>query len=128
MMLFAICAIREVSRSRAVYRGEQYDPDLGLYYLRARYYNPLTGRFLSRDPLNGKIADPRTLHKYLYAGGDPVNVLDPTGGGVLDTGFIDIDLVSEVIHPLVKLSCLLETTYAAVAKLTDVILRLGRSA
>ena len=32
-----------------LYRGEQYDP-LGLYYLRARYYNPLTGRFMSRDP------------------------------------------------------------------------------
>ena len=31
-------------------RGEQYDSDLGLYYLRARYYNPATGRFLSRDP------------------------------------------------------------------------------
>ena len=42
--------------SRAAFRrtgnrcGEQYDPDLGLYYLRARYYNPNTGRFLSRDP------------------------------------------------------------------------------
>jgi RHS repeat-associated protein len=33
-----------------LYRGEQYDPDLGLYYLRARFYNPLTGRFLSTDP------------------------------------------------------------------------------
>jgi RHS repeat-associated protein len=33
-----------------LYRGEQYDSDLGLYYLRARYYNPSTGRFLSRDP------------------------------------------------------------------------------
>jgi RHS repeat-associated protein len=32
-----------------LYRGEQYDPDLGLYYLRARYYNPVTGRFMSRD-------------------------------------------------------------------------------
>ncbi len=28
-----------------LYRGEQYDADLGLYYLRARYYNPATGRF-----------------------------------------------------------------------------------
>ena len=62
-----------------LYRGEQYDSDLGLYYLRARYYNPLTGRFLSRDPLNGNAIDPASLHKYLYAGGDPVNALDPTG-------------------------------------------------
>ena len=32
-----------------LYRGEQYDSDLGLYYLRARYFNPLTGRFLTKD-------------------------------------------------------------------------------
>ncbi len=57
----------------------QYDSDLGFYYLRARYYNPLTGRFMSRDPENGEIKVPATLHKYLYAGGDPVNATDPTG-------------------------------------------------
>jgi RHS repeat-associated protein len=62
-----------------LYRGEQYDPDLGLYYLRARYYNPATGRFMSRDPLDGQAKDPASLHKYLYAGGDPINLLDPTG-------------------------------------------------
>jgi RHS repeat-associated protein len=62
-----------------LYRGEQYDPDLQLYYLRARYFNPLTGRFLSRDPAEGKVMDPRTLHKYLYAGGNPVNATDATG-------------------------------------------------
>ena len=62
-----------------LYRAEQYDPDLGLYYLRARYYNPATGRFLSRDPLDGNPTDPATLHKYLYANGDPVNGWDPTG-------------------------------------------------
>jgi RHS repeat-associated protein len=62
-----------------LYRGEQYDSDLGLYYLRARYYNPLTGRFMSRDPEDGNRLNPTTLHKYLYAGGDPVNRLDPTG-------------------------------------------------
>src|ERR1700692_4811433 len=37
-----------------LYRGEQYDSDLGFYYLRARYYNPLTGRLLSADPLAGE--------------------------------------------------------------------------
>ena len=46
-----------------LYRGEQYDPDLNLYYLRARYFNPLTGRFLTRDPDIGKIRTPATLHK-----------------------------------------------------------------
>jgi RHS repeat-associated protein len=77
-----------------LYRGEQYDPDLGLYYLRARYYNPLTGRFLSRDPEDGKALDPRSLHKYLYADGDPVNGMDPRGRGDLVEGVeIDFDLV-----------------------------------
>lgn len=51
------------------YRSEQFDSDLGLYYLRARYYNPLTGRFMGRDPLDGSTFDPASLHKYLYAGG-----------------------------------------------------------
>jgi RHS repeat-associated protein len=66
-----------------LYRGEQFDPDLGLYYLRARYYNPATGRFMSRDPLDGQLKDPRSLHKYLYADGDPVNGIDPMGREVL---------------------------------------------
>ena len=67
-----------------LYRGEQYDSDLGLYYLRARYYNPSTGRFFSRDPEDGKANDPASLHKYLYAGGEPVNAMDPTGQNILD--------------------------------------------
>jgi RHS repeat-associated protein len=62
-----------------MYRGEQYDSDLGLYYLRARYYNPLTGRFVSRDPGSGELTNPETLHKYLYADAEPVNGIDPTG-------------------------------------------------
>jgi RHS repeat-associated protein len=71
--------------------AEQYDSDLSLYYLRARYYNPLTGRFMSRDPnepqlidANGTPIDPKTLHKYLYANGDPVNRIDPKGKDAFD--------------------------------------------
>jgi RHS repeat-associated protein len=45
----------------------------------ARYYNPSTGRFLSRDPEEGHISIPVTLHKYLYASGNPVNRLDRSG-------------------------------------------------
>jgi RHS repeat-associated protein len=71
------------------YSGEQYDSDLSLYYLRARYYNPVTARFLSRDPENGIFTDPKTLHKYVYAGGDPVNFKDPTGRDFV--GVIELD-------------------------------------
>ncbi len=42
-----------------LYRGEQFDSDLGLYYLRARYYNPLTDRFMSRDPDAGLVEGAR---------------------------------------------------------------------
>jgi RHS repeat-associated protein len=61
------------------YRGEQYDADLNLYYLRARYFNPLTGRFLTTDPLAASPSDPSSLNRYAYAAADPVNNSDPTG-------------------------------------------------
>ena len=83
MTTAAICAMREVSWRPSFPCGEQYDPDLGLYYLRARYYNPATGRFMSRDPEDGKADDPATLQKYLYAGGDPLNNTDPKGKATL---------------------------------------------
>jgi len=56
------------------YQGEALDAETGLYYLRARYYDPVAGRFLSVDPL----AD-QGEHPYTYAGADPVNGHDPTG-------------------------------------------------
>ncbi|HYI07797.1 MAG TPA: discoidin domain-containing protein [Thermoanaerobaculia bacterium] len=62
-----------------LYRGEQFDEDLGFYYLRARYMNPATGRFFTSDAYWGASRDPVSLHKYLYASADPVNHSDPTG-------------------------------------------------
>jgi RHS repeat-associated protein len=70
-----------------LYRGEQHDPDLGLYYLRARFFNPASGRFPTRDPAAGKMPFPSTLHKYLYAGGNPVSFTDPTGRDIFDRLF-----------------------------------------
>ncbi len=63
-----------------LYRGEQYDSDLGLYYLRARYYNPVTGRFLNVDPMAGE-----GERRYQYAAADPVNGMDPSGNFVLES-------------------------------------------
>jgi RHS repeat-associated protein len=62
------------NRVRSFCSGEQYDSDLGLYYLRARYYNPLTGRFMSVDSEAGQ-----GQRRYEYAGADPVDGLDPSG-------------------------------------------------
>ncbi|MGH9461081.1 MAG: RHS repeat-associated core domain-containing protein, partial [Vicinamibacteria bacterium] len=61
------------------YRGEQFDSDAGLYYLRARWYNPATGRFLTRDPAEGVLDRPASLNPYVYAEADPVNNTDPLG-------------------------------------------------
>jgi RHS repeat-associated protein len=61
------------------YRGEQYDADLNLYYLRARYFNPLAGRFLARDSASGEVLNPSSWHKYIYAVADPIDRSDPSG-------------------------------------------------
>jgi len=62
-----------------LYSGERFDSDLGAYHLRERDYNPQRGRFLTSDPFAGYIDLPRTLHKYLYVGVDPINFIDPSG-------------------------------------------------
>lgn len=62
-----------------LYSGESFDADAGAYYQRERYYSPQRGRFLTSDPFAGFTNLPRTLHKYLYVGADPVNYIDPSG-------------------------------------------------
>ena len=61
------------------FAGEQFDPNLGDYYLRQRYYDTETGRFTRRDTYEGTLEDPMSLHKYLYAHANPVNYIDPSG-------------------------------------------------
>jgi RHS repeat-associated protein len=62
-----------------LYSGEQFDSSVGFYYLRARYFNTLNGRFQTMDSYEGSRSDPPSLHKYVYANADPVNRLDPSG-------------------------------------------------
>jgi RHS repeat-associated protein len=61
------------------YTGEQWDNSARMYYLRARYYDPLNGRFNQLDPYGGNTQDPQSLHKYLYVHNNPVNGIDPSG-------------------------------------------------
>jgi RHS repeat-associated protein len=57
-----------------MFAGQYFDSDSGLYYLRARYYDPSTGQFLSRDPLVDLTREP-----YGYVHDNPLNFTDPSG-------------------------------------------------
>jgi RHS repeat-associated protein len=61
------------------YSGEQYDPHLDQYYLRARYYNQNVGRFSSMDDWGGVMSRPLSLNKYNYTESNPVMGIDPSG-------------------------------------------------
>lgn len=67
------------SRTRLLYNGEMFEPGTGLYDLRARLYDPGTGRFTSADPFGGRLDKPETLHRYIFGANDPVDQIDPTG-------------------------------------------------
>jgi RHS repeat-associated protein len=60
------------------FTGQQHD-GTGLYYLRARMYDPTLGRFLSRDPLVGSPLSPLSLNRYSYALNNPLALADPSG-------------------------------------------------
>jgi RHS repeat-associated protein len=57
-----------------LYAGQYRDAESGLYYLRARYYDPTTAQFLSRDPLASMTGEP-----YGYVNDNPLNGSDPSG-------------------------------------------------
>ena len=78
------------------FAGEQFDADLGLEYLRARYRDPSRGRFRSSDPFQGMNEDPLSLHKYVYASNDPINKKDPSGMFSL----VEIAAVQATIVPM----------------------------
>jgi len=61
------------------YSGERLDSSIGLYDLRARYYNQAIGRFWAGDPVEGVQCTPLTYNPYLYAQDDPVDLTDATG-------------------------------------------------
>ena len=61
------------------YCGEYYDKETEEVYLRARYYEPGVGRFITRDTYTGESDEPLSLHLYTYCENDGVNAWDPSG-------------------------------------------------
>jgi RHS repeat-associated protein len=93
-----------------LYSGERFDSNLNLYQLRARYYNMLTGRFETMDPWQHKSCcgsascAPRNSSLYVYADGDPVNRIDPTGRDAEEYGE-DLTPEIETKEPRRDLAC-----------------------
>ena len=78
------------------FAGEYYDADTGLIYLRARWMNPTVGRFISMDEFEGAKKLPLSLNKYIYANGDPVNFVDPSGYFSLGGMMAGLDIQSSL--------------------------------
>jgi RHS repeat-associated protein len=77
-----------------LFAGEQFDPVLGIYYNRARYYDQRQGRFWTMDSNEGDAEAPLSLHKYLYTGNNPINDLDPSGHDDLGSTVAALDISS----------------------------------
>ena len=69
----------EASENAIRYAGEFLDSETGLYYLRARFYDPYIGRFTTEDSYWGEDENPLSLNLYTYCANDPVRYVDPSG-------------------------------------------------
>lgn len=69
------------------YTGREQDAETGLYYYRARYYDPEIGRFISEDPIGFRGG----INFYAYVTANPLNMVDPTGNEGTPLGTYDTD-------------------------------------
>ena len=67
----------EFTANPYMYTGRRFDFETGLYYYRARYYNPYIGRFLQTDPIGDGDGDGINWH--VYCGNNPLSFVDPSG-------------------------------------------------
>jgi RHS repeat-associated protein len=73
--------ISQTCSSNYKFTGYEYDSETGLYYAKARYYNPRLGRFMSTDPLAGSTSYPQSQNRYAYVTNVPSCFTDPNGLG-----------------------------------------------
>ena len=67
------------------YTGHAFDRALGLNYMGARYYDPLIGRFMAKDPVGFLEDNPASFNRYAYANNNPYRYIDPDGQVPIDT-------------------------------------------
>ncbi len=101
LCLWAVVALCSASAQASLTMGE---PDLhqaadlvqpklaedGCFFLRARWMDPNTGRFVSEDPYLGGLESPVSQHRFLYANGGPIDGVDPSGNMTLSMQMMGI--------------------------------------
>ena len=91
------------------YTGREFDEETGLYYYRARYYDPTNGRFISYDPISFGGGD---VNLYRYVGNSPANYTDPTGRNA-----------DEIRNPILDIILLIPSVLWEVGKGIEELLR-----
>ncbi|GFE56722.1 RHS repeat-associated core domain-containing protein [Geobacter sp. AOG1] len=82
-------------RNSYTYTGREWDKETGLYYYRARYYDPMEGRLISKDPISFAGGD---VNLYGYVQNNPINYIDPTGlATVTSNPYIDADMFFDYV-------------------------------
>ncbi|MGG6447376.1 DNRLRE domain-containing protein [Pseudobacillus badius] len=106
------------------YAGYRYDEETSLYYLTERYYDSNDGVFLSRDPFEGNIYNPKTQNGYNYANNNPIMLIDPSGTAAvaipaLYAGFVALlgtALVFYAVEQFKEIGRVLNEKYAKIKK------------
>lgn len=79
------------------YTGHVNDPETGLVYMQARYYDPSTGRFLSVDPVGVEAGNEFAFNRYLYGRGNPILNIDPNGKFPLPSFLFQLEWFNGVV-------------------------------
>jgi len=96
--------VKEEMSNPFTYAGEMYDKESGFYYLRARYYDPGVGRFISEDTYKGQVDNPLSLNRYTYVHNNPLKYVDPTGNAAEIGGGRKVDWFQRFYQKATKLN------------------------
>ena len=96
------------------YTGHVFDDDLGLSYMKARYYDPEIGRFYSNDPAGFSTGNPFSFNRYAYANNNPYKFVDPDGRDAIKITYVGYLVNTEVKIPFTNTEIHIPAYHSAV--------------